>query len=86
MRRDVLDKRAAKTVGVEEDPSRKPPVRTLTWLVTKVLRRWRTSIKVLQVALAYLVRAKPEIHKQLCIAADRQAKLAIQILVRGSDK
>jgi len=63
----------------EVDPSRDQPARTLTWFVTEVLRRSRTSINVLQVALAYLAGAKPEIHNQLRIAADRQAELAIQI-------
>ncbi|KAG9086822.1 hypothetical protein FRC06_002863 [Ceratobasidium sp. 370] len=56
-----------------------PPMWTLTWFVTKVLRQSRTSINVLQVALAYLAGAKPEIHNQLRIAANRQAELAIQI-------
>jgi len=80
MRKDVLGEQAAKaTVEVEDDPSREPPARTLTWFVTEVLRRSRTSINVLQVALAYLAGAKPEIHNQLRIAADRQAELAIQI-------
>ncbi|KAF8606177.1 hypothetical protein BDV93DRAFT_362720 [Ceratobasidium sp. AG-I] len=63
----------------ETDPSREPPARTLTWFVTEVLRRSRTSINVLQVALAYLAGAKPEIHTQLRAAADRQAELALQI-------
>lgn len=42
----------------ETDPTREPPARTLTWFVTEVLRRSRTSINVLQVALAYLAGAK----------------------------
>ena len=42
----------------EQDPSRDQPTRTLTWFVTEVLRRSRTSINVLQVALAYLAGAK----------------------------
>ncbi|KAG8725928.1 hypothetical protein FRC10_007767 [Ceratobasidium sp. 414] len=46
------------TVGAEEDPSRKPPAQTLTRFVTDVLHRSRTSINVLQVALAYVARAK----------------------------
>ncbi|KAG8680624.1 alpha-tubulin [Ceratobasidium sp. 394] len=79
MRKDVLGEQAAKTVEVEEDPSREPPARTLTWFVTEVLCCSRTSINVLQVALAYLAGAKPEIHNQLRIAANRQAELAIQI-------
>ncbi|KAG8692924.1 hypothetical protein FRC08_009454 [Ceratobasidium sp. 394] len=44
-----------------------------------ILRCSRTSINVLRVALAYWAGAKPEIHNQLHIAADRQAELAIQI-------
>ena len=63
----------------ESDPTRDQPTRTLTWFVTEVLRRSRTSINVLQVALAYLAGAKPEIHKELRAAADRQAELAMQI-------
>ncbi|KAG9079059.1 alpha-tubulin [Ceratobasidium sp. UAMH 11750] len=79
MRKDVLGEQAAKTVEVEEDPSREPPARTLTWFVTEVLCCSHTSINVLQVALVYLAGAKPEIHNQLRIAADRQAELTIQI-------
>ncbi|QRV83637.1 hypothetical protein RhiJN_11653 [Ceratobasidium sp. AG-Ba] len=82
MRKDVL----GETVPVkqqapveEQDPSRKPPSRTLTWFVTEVLRRSRTSINVLQVVLVYLAGAKPEIHNQLRITANRQHALAIQI-------
>ncbi|CAE7101634.1 unnamed protein product [Rhizoctonia solani] len=63
----------------EQDPSRDQPTRTLTWFVTEVLRRSRTSINVLQVALAYLAGAKPEIHKELRAAADCQAGLALKI-------
>ncbi|KAG8755745.1 hypothetical protein FRC12_010787 [Ceratobasidium sp. 428] len=58
---DVLGGQAAKQVEQpteETDPSREPPARTLTWFVTEVLRRSRTSISVLQVALAYLAGAK----------------------------
>lgn len=52
---------ASEEQGQEEsDPSREPPARTLTWFVTEVLRRSRTSINVLQVALAYLAGAKRE--------------------------
>ncbi|KAG8679995.1 hypothetical protein FRC09_018570, partial [Ceratobasidium sp. 395] len=61
MRKDVLGEQAAKQVEQpteEADPSREPPARTLTWFVTEVLRRSRTSINVLQVALAYLAGAK----------------------------
>ncbi|KAG9122872.1 hypothetical protein FRC07_000566 [Ceratobasidium sp. 392] len=78
MRKEVLGEQVAKQIK-ESDPSREPPARTLIWFVTEVLRRSRTSINVLQVASAYLAGAKPEIHNQLRIAADRQAKLAIQI-------
>ncbi|KAG8697003.1 hypothetical protein FRC08_006792 [Ceratobasidium sp. 394] len=80
MRKDVLGEQAAKIIEVEEDPSHELPVRTLTWFVPEVLRRSRTSINVLQVALVYLAGAKPEIHDQLRIAADRRAELAIQIV------
>ncbi|KAG8704489.1 alpha-tubulin [Ceratobasidium sp. 394] len=80
MRKDILPEQAAKTIKVEEDPSGEPPARTLTWFVTEVLRRSHTSINVLQVALAYLAGAKPEIHNQLHIATDHQAELTIQIV------
>ncbi|KAF8594494.1 hypothetical protein BDV93DRAFT_565353 [Ceratobasidium sp. AG-I] len=63
----------------ETDPGREPPARTLTWFVTEVLGRSRTSINILQVVFAYLAGAKPEIHAQLRAAADRQAELALQI-------
>ncbi|CAE6349638.1 unnamed protein product [Rhizoctonia solani] len=63
----------------QEDSSRDQPSRTLTWFVTEVLRRSRTSINVLQVALAYLAGAKPEIHKELRAAAECQADLAMKI-------
>ncbi|KAJ1305751.1 hypothetical protein OPQ81_010482 [Rhizoctonia solani] len=63
----------------EQDPGREQPTRTLTWFVTEVLRRSRTSINVLQVALAYLAGAKPEIHKELRAAAECQAELAMKI-------
>ncbi|KAG8729615.1 hypothetical protein FRC10_003561 [Ceratobasidium sp. 414] len=59
MRKDMLSEQATKvTVGAEEDPSRKPPAQTLTWFVTDVLHRSRTSINVLQVVLAYVAHAK----------------------------
>jgi hypothetical protein len=45
----------------EEDPSREPPAWMLMWFVTEVLRHSRTSITVLQVALAYLTCAKREL-------------------------
>ncbi|KAG9088081.1 hypothetical protein FS749_002444, partial [Ceratobasidium sp. UAMH 11750] len=77
--RRCTSEQAAKVVGVEEDPSREPPARTLTWFATRVLRRTRASINVLQLALAYLVGAKPGMDNQVRIAADRQAELAIQI-------
>ncbi|KAG8709076.1 hypothetical protein FRC09_000887 [Ceratobasidium sp. 395] len=82
MRKDVLGEQAAKQVEQpteEANPSREPPARTLTWFVTEVLRRSRTSINVLQVASAHLAGAKPEIHNRLGIAAYRQAELTIQI-------
>lgn len=80
----------------DADSNREQPARTLTWFVTEVLRRSRTSINVLQVALAYLAGAKrksslfvafkvliafdlAEIHKELRLAADRQAELSMQI-------
>ncbi|KAF8745681.1 hypothetical protein RHS02_01285, partial [Rhizoctonia solani] len=63
----------------QQDPTRDQPTRTLTWFVTEVLRRSRTSINVLQVALAYLAGAKPEIHRELRAAAECQADLAMKI-------
>ncbi|KAG8702985.1 hypothetical protein FRC08_003130 [Ceratobasidium sp. 394] len=58
MRKDVLGEQAAKVAEIEEDPSRELSVRTLTWFVTEVLRRSRTSINMLQVVLAYLAEVK----------------------------
>ncbi|CAE6478911.1 unnamed protein product [Rhizoctonia solani] len=77
LRKEIL----GETIEREEpqDPNRDQPTRTLTWFVTEVLRRSRTSINVLQVALAYLAGAKPEIHKELRAAADCQAELAMKI-------
>ncbi|QRV88280.1 hypothetical protein RhiJN_16298 [Ceratobasidium sp. AG-Ba] len=82
MRKDVLGETivAKQQPPVEEqDSSREPPSRTLTWFVTEVLRRSRTSIHILQVGLVYLAGAKPKIHNQLRVMADRQRALAIQI-------
>ncbi|CAE6462798.1 unnamed protein product [Rhizoctonia solani] len=76
MRKEVLGETIERE---QEDTSRDQPTRTLIWFVTEVLRRSRTSINVLQVALAYLAGAKPEIHKELRAAADCQAELAMKI-------
>ncbi|EUC59004.1 hypothetical protein RSOL_291450, partial [Rhizoctonia solani AG-3 Rhs1AP] len=76
MRKEVLSETIQRG---QEDTSRNQPTRTLTWFVTEVLRRSRTSINVLQVALAYLAAAKPKIHKELRAAADCQAELAMKI-------
>ncbi|KDN36067.1 hypothetical protein RSAG8_11089, partial [Rhizoctonia solani AG-8 WAC10335] len=78
MRKEVLGE-TIEQEQEQEDPSRDQPTRTLIWFVTEVLRRSRTSINVLQVALAYLASAKPEIHKELHAAADCQAGSAMKI-------
>ncbi|KAG9090056.1 hypothetical protein FS749_000837 [Ceratobasidium sp. UAMH 11750] len=65
MRKDVLGEQAAKTVGVEEDPSRELPARTSTWFVTEILCCSLASINVLLVELVSLAGAKSETHNQL---------------------
>ncbi|KAG9083787.1 hypothetical protein FRC06_004367 [Ceratobasidium sp. 370] len=50
--------------------------RALTWFVTEVPCRSRASIDTFQATLAY---SAAEIHNQLRITTDSQAKLAIQI-------
>ncbi|QRV79902.1 Formin-like protein 6 [Ceratobasidium sp. AG-Ba] len=68
----------------EPDPSRELPSCALTRFFTEVLWGSLISINALQVALAYLAGAKSEVHNQLCITADPQHALAIQIAAQLS--